>query len=238
MPGPLNAQAIVLQTRIHCQLISTNQYRDGFPTDPSTSSDLIPILSFVNQALAIIARTGVVQSEFSVATVSGTYRYPVPSGAGRILDISYPKPNNGGIFSLVDSTLDNMNQRNPGWRSIYGTPNIYMPMGTEIYLYPVPTMSGPMVFRTPSQPSDLFNTTDIPSAIPPFYHNAICLLAAMFLCASDADNASRAARLPFLVSMWEAWYSDLDGFVRARTIFSVPGTNTLPQTIAKQEGGV
>lgn len=218
MPGQRTAQQLVNQVRYNLQLTATTQYRDGFSTDPDTSSTLIPILNFVNQAIMLLARSGLFQSTQTVSLSSGQYAYTAPSGVGRIFDCVHS--GGGTLRSLRNGTNDDIASRNRTWRQDGGDPNVYMLMGSSIWVYPVPTGVGSLTLWGVTIPADLVNASDVPTDIPPHYHDAISHIAAMMLSASDAENPARASRLPFLLNLWEAAYADADAYVHARSLFS------------------
>jgi hypothetical protein len=216
MPGARTATQLVRQVRESMQEMGSGSFRDGFSSDADTSTELIGLLTFVNRAISIFSRSGIVQDDYSFATSPSGYAVNMPMGAGRIVEVSIigsgyrRKP-------LVERTLPQVNGQNRNWRSDYGEPNAYMSQGPQLWLVPVPGVAMSGFIRAHTQEAALVNTADTMTRIPYHYHEAVADLAAILACASDGANPARTARAEFLVSLFEMTYPDLNEIVRARS---------------------
>lgn len=229
MPGQLTAAGLVARVRYHSQLMDAGTYRDGFSTDPDTSATLIPLLTFVNMALSVFDSCGFTHVTIPVATTSGTYQYPIPSGLGKFVEVTFLY--SGVENPLRETTLQDLTGRNRAWRQDLGIPNAYIPVGQHVWLYKVPTTAGPLNIRGQAVSPDLTLPTDVPILLPA-YHEAAAMLAALFVINSDSENPGRDARMNFLLPLWQQTFGDFDAVIRARSILGLEGP-----IMQRKEGG-
>ncbi len=229
MPGSMTAAQLVSDVRYHAQLMDAGTYRDGFSGDPDTSATLIPILRFINMAQGVFDRAGFTHVTIPVPTTSGQFQYGVPSGLGRFVELTFTY--SGVDTPLRETTLQDLTGRNRAWRQDQGVPNLFIPIGQNVWLYRVPTTAGPLNIRGEAISPDLVLTTDVPTLLPT-YHPALSMLAALLLINSDSENPGRDARLNYLLPLWEQWYADVDKNVRARSVLGLQGPLT-----QRREGG-
>lgn len=210
------AAQLVQMVREFAQTTDPGTYRDGFSDDVDTSSTLISILAFVNRSLRIFAMKGYNQGTSTQDTVSGQHNYTLPSGgAGKIVEVLFGSP--PIMRPLAETTLQDLAARDLYWRNTQGSPAVYVTLGPDIWLYPVPPWARTLSIRYYEVQEDLVNRTDVPVLLP-YYHDGIAHLAAMYMLASDAENPSNMARLNFLLGIWEMIYADVDAVVRARSL--------------------
>ncbi len=216
MPIARTAAQLVRIVRELSQTTDPGTYRDGFSTDVDTSSTLIPILSFVNRALRVFAFVGYEQSTSNINTVSGQWSYPLPSGgAGRIVEVTFGS--SPIMRPLAETTLQDLAARDLMWRNTQGSPAIYVTLGPDIWVYPVPLWSRTLSIRHHTAPEDLVNPDDVPTLLP-YYHDGAGMLAACFMLASDFENPANAGRIQFILSQFEVQFADCEKLVRARSL--------------------
>lgn len=216
MPIARTASQLVRIVRELVQTTDPGTYRDGFTTDVDTAPTLISILSFVNRALRTFALVGYEQSTSSITTVSGQWSYPLPSGgAGRIVEVTFGS--DPILRPLAETTLQDLAQQDLMWRNTQGSPAVYVTLGPDIWVYPVPLWARTLAIRHHTAPEDLANPNDVPTLLP-YYHDGVAMLAACFMLASDFENPSNAGRIAFILGQYEIQFADVEKLVRARSL--------------------
>jgi hypothetical protein len=225
------ATELVQITRSVAQVMDSRSYRDGFSGDADTSSSLISVLRFVNTAINILCRAGLVQAETTIAASSGQWAYPTPTTAHKIVDVLYTQAN-GNPKPLREASLSDLNGRKRAWRETAGEPNVYIAIGTDtIYLYPVPNNTRNITIRYTNMIADLVASGDYPTGLPIAYHEPAAYIAAMLLVGSDLSRDGNQARLQYIRDLFETAFPDVAKIVYARNLFAEGSQQT------RKEGG-
>lgn len=227
MPGTRTAAQLVRMVREHTQEMSKGTYRDGFTTDTGTdgvaapSTSAISLLSFLNQALGVMASAGFVTQNFVLTLLNGQYEYALPPACGKIIYVQCV--NNTWACDLSSVTYDDVRRRGgPDWRRrAAGTPKLFFTLGQFINVFPAPVVAAgtnTLTIRAHDVPPDLVASTDTPSTLPIRWHNALALLAALLLVNSDADNPAQTTRREALLSLWDLQDKELQDLIDARSV--------------------
>jgi hypothetical protein len=223
MAGFINAEDAVRRTRRYCAIMDSGTYRDGFSTDASLATSLIPILFFENLAIRLLCDTGIVQEDHLITAVSGEKQYAYPSGMGKVVELSYVVSGEYGLRAkpLRETTLSELRARDRYYSYTGGEPCVYVSVGPKFYLYPVPDghtdNPGPIGITGHKLIGDLVNPSDTPGELPMWYHEAYPLLGAILLLATD-DNPSRQGRIEPLSNLFKELYPDLEELVTSRSV--------------------
>lgn len=187
-------------------------YRDGFAGDPDSSSSLISLLSFLNAAYRMMCRASFAQELFTVSiTTSG--EADIPEKAGEI-QFAY-----WGTSQLVPVTYEEAVRRyGRSGSTATGTPTVYYTVGRRVGVFRRPASTSNITLRATTVPDDLAATTDVPSLVPPRYHEALALLGTILLCISDADDGTSQAQAAALMPLFETEMGTVAAEINARSI--------------------
>lgn len=216
MPAERTLQELVTLARYHSQIVDTGTYSDGIGSVPAGT---IPISHFVNLAYRMICKKGFAKTTTDIAIASGTKEYALPPGVGHI---ERARAVMGTTTVLLrETSLDDLEQRERGYLSAdTGIPNVYILSGMAIMLHRTPNAAGTLTLRHSTVPAEMTGGSDIPSSLPYVHHDAIGILAAMMLVASDADDSSAQSRRGYLESLWQLESPDIARVISSRDIFA------------------
>ncbi len=217
MPGERNAGAIIAEMRAYLKETNEEPYRNGFSTDTSTASTLIPLLTFANAAYGVLARH-FWREDFTATMTVGMVDTPLSARAGKIDAVwtviaTIPQ-------WLMDTTTDDLNRTvGRNWRNAAtGTPRLYYTQGNKIGVYPRPAVAGNLNYRAVASAPDMTAPASLPTCVPDLYHGAISLLGAHLVALSDVEDAAMSARANGFLSQFAAQYPELKDLALARSI--------------------
>ena len=150
----------------------------------------------------------------SNVSVSGTSKYPVPSGCSKVTRVAY---GNIRIFGINEAELDMLASQNNQWQNSTGPVQKYIDFSkytpSTLVLWPTPSDSGTIItIEYVAQPTELVNDTDIPFNGNANFYSFHDLIAkgVIYMCLLEQER-------PFYME-WKAQYEkgmqELKEFVR------------------------
>jgi hypothetical protein len=157
----------------------------GFNDGPQVNRGRIK--AWVNEAQRDLARE-VEAPEFqetqTIIMVPGQYKYTLPEDFLRVQDI---------VYELLSSRLQPVDQQQFDLTApalVSGPPEIYTLYQNELWLYPGPDSTDPLLMRYMQRPAALVNDTDVPALNQDYLQLlADCALARAFAAEDDFEAA-------------------------------------------------
>lgn len=220
---PRTARQLVRTMREFFADMATDQYRDGFATDPNTDPDIISMLGFLNVAQRKMGDAGYKTQQVDIATTPGQMTYPMPSSVGRIIYVTYTD-SDGEDKLLIPRTIQQLSENVEGGdftRTPGATPSVYVTDARDTMLFwRRPRVAGLAHIRCTAVPNDMVAETDTPDGIPDGVHDAMAFLGCFFLTVSDSSAVDSQIKARSLLAVVGDYQQSLQEIVDARSILS------------------
>lgn len=190
---PKTALQLVTRTQELLQLIEGvyKSYRRGLSSDDPGDLAATPILPVVNEFLSVCSLTGIKAEDVPMTTTANVREYAFSAGIARIITVYY-----GGI-ALRQTTRAGLNENEPAWLNLTGTPEKYFREGNKIVLDKMPTAGTTLIIRAGLALTMFTGAPDqeCDSAIPETAQERLAYGAAYLQSLIDAENPAHNRRI-------------------------------------------
>lgn len=193
--------------------MDSGTYRDGFSTDLDTSPNLISLLGFVNMAQRLMCgKASFALDDFAVS-ITSSGEADLPEECGEILYALW------STTELIPTTYEEATRRviRTG-SSATGSPTVYYTVGRRVGVRRKPSTTGTITLKGRTIPEDLTAPSDVPTLVPPRYHEALAVMATMILCVSDSDDSTAVQQAQGLAGLFEVEAGELAKEIDVRSM--------------------